>query len=139
VLEDKALVPGAGAFEVGAHRMLTRRKSAVQGRAKLGVQAFADAMLIVPKTLAENSGFDVQESLIKVEDEQESTGLPIGLDLNSGETCLPAALGIWDSYMVKRQSLQLATVLATQLLLVDEVMKAGKNMGGAPQTPMDDE
>jgi len=139
VLEDKALVPGAGAFEVGAHRMLVRRKTAVQGRAKLGVQAFADAMLIVPKTLAENSGFDVQESLIKVEDEQESTGLAIGLDLNSGETCLPAAEGIWDSYMVKRQSLQLATVLATQLLLVDEVMKAGKNMGGAPQSPMDDE
>lgn len=138
-LEDKALVPGAGAFEVAAYRMLSRRKTAVTGRAKLGVQAFAEALLIVPKTLAENSGFDVQDSLIKVEDEQENSGMSVGLDLLTGDTFLPSAEGIWDSYTVKRQSLQLSTVLSTQLLLVDEVMKAGKNMGGAPQPPTEDE
>eukprot|EP00607_Mallomonas_marina_P008019 CAMPEP_0182417632 /NCGR_PEP_ID=MMETSP1167-20130531/2084_1 /TAXON_ID=2988 /ORGANISM="Mallomonas Sp, Strain CCMP3275" /LENGTH=544 /DNA_ID=CAMNT_0024591327 /DNA_START=39 /DNA_END=1673 /DNA_ORIENTATION=+ len=139
-MEDKALVPGAGAFEVAAYRMLQRRKTAVHGRAKLGVQAFAEAMLIVPKVLAENSGFDVQDCLIKVEDEQESSELAIGLDLLTGETCLPSAEGIWDSYTVKKQSLQLATVLSTQLLLVDEVMKAGKNMGsGGGGGAMDDE
>lgn len=55
-LEDQALVPGAGAFEVAAYRMLMRRKSAVSGRAKLGVEAFANALLVIPKTLAENSG-----------------------------------------------------------------------------------
>ena len=37
-LEDRALVPGAGAFEIAAHRMLMRRKQAVSGRAKLGVE-----------------------------------------------------------------------------------------------------
>jgi T-complex protein 1 subunit zeta len=137
-LEDKALVPGAGAFEVAAYRMLMRRKSAVSGRAKLGVEAFANAMLVVPKTLAENSGLDVQESIIKIEEEQERTdGEPVGLDLNSGETFLPAALGIWDSYTVKKQILNLSTVLATQLLLVDEVMKAGKAMGKQPAAAED--
>jgi T-complex protein 1 subunit zeta len=55
-LEDLALVPGAGAFEVAAYRMLMRRKGAVTGRAKLGVEAFANALLVIPKTLAENSG-----------------------------------------------------------------------------------
>ena len=50
-LDDKALIPGAGAFEVAAYRMLMRRKSAVSGRAKLGVEAFANSMLIVPKVL----------------------------------------------------------------------------------------
>ena len=40
--------------------------------------------------------------------------------------------GVWDSLSVKRQALNLATVLATQLLLVDEVMKAGKAMGKQP-------
>ena len=43
---------------------------------------------------------------------------------------LPEQSGIWDNYRVKRQSLHLATVLATQLLLVDEVMRAGRKMGG---------
>lgn len=132
-MDDKALVPGAGSFEVAAYRMLMRRKAAVAGRAKLGVQAFAESMLIVPKTLAENSGLDVQSTIINVEEEQERTDEAVGIDLATGDTCLPAALGIWDSYTVKKQTLNLSTILATQLLLVDEVMKAGKSMGKQPQ------
>ena len=139
VLDDRALVPGAGAFEIAAYRMLMRRKGAVSGKAKLGVEAFANAMLVVPKTLAENSGLDVQDSLIKVEEEQERSELAVGLNLNSGEPFLPASEGIWDSYTVKKQTLNLSTVLATQLLLVDEVMKAGKAMGKQAPGPMDEE
>ena len=85
--------------------------------------------MMVPKTLAENSGLDVQDAIIKVEEEQERSEQAVGLDLNNGETFSPPAEGIWDSYTVKKQILNLSTVLATQLLLVDEVMKAGKAMG----------
>jgi len=138
-LDDLALVPGAGAFEIAAYRMLMRRKTAVSGKAKLGVEAFAHAMLVIPKTLAENSGLDVQDSLIKVEEEQERSELAVGLNLNTGDCFLPAAEGIWDSYTVKKQTLNLSTVLATQLLLVDEVMKAGKAMGKQAPGPMDEE
>jgi len=138
-LEDKAVVPGAGAFEIAASRMLHRRKNAVAGKAKLGVQAFADALMVVPKILAENSGLDVQDAIIKVEEEQERSGMPVGLNLTTGEPFLAGAEGIWDSYTVKRQQLSLATILATQLLLVDEVMKAGKAMGKAPPGAMDEE
>jgi T-complex protein 1 subunit zeta len=139
-LDDKALVPGAGSFEVAAYRMLMRRKSSVTGRSKLGVEAFANAMLIIPKALAENSGFDVQESIIKIEEEQErEEGAAVGLNLNTGEAFLPGPEGIWDSYTVKKQILNLSTVLATQLLLVDEVMKAGKAMGKQAPGPMADE
>jgi len=134
-LEDKALIPGAGAFEVAAYRMLMRRKNAVSGKAKLGVDAFAKALLIIPKVLAENSGLDVQDSIIKLEEEQERSELPVGLHLSSGEPFLPSSEGIWDSVSVLRQVLNLSTVLATQLLLVDEVMKAGKSMGKAPDAP----
>lgn len=137
-IDDAALVPGAGAFEIGASTMLMRRKEAVSGRARLGVEAFAQALLIVPKTLAENSGLDVQEAVIKVQEEQERSGLPMGLDLNSGEPTLPEASGVWDSYTVKKQTINLASVLATQLLLVDEVMKAGKAMGKQPGPSPDD-
>lgn len=141
-LEDKCLVAGAGAFEIAAYRMLMRRKHAVSGKAKLGVEAFAKAMLVIPKVLAENSGLDIQDAVIRVEEEQERSdsdaegaagnGHMIGMNLDNGEPFYPATEGIWDSYIVKRQSLHLATVLATQLLLVDEVMKAGKAMGAPP-------
>lgn len=138
-IEDRALVPGAGSFEIAAYRMLMRRKAAVSGKAKLGVEAFANALMIIPKTLAENSGFDVQDSIIKVEEEQERSEQAVGLELNTGEVFLPALEGIWDGYTVKRQVLNLATVLATQLLLVDEVIKAGKAMGKPPAAAMEDE
>ena len=48
---------------------LQKFKTTIKGRAKLGIEAFAEAMMIVPKTLAENSGFDVQDSVIKLVDE----------------------------------------------------------------------
>lgn len=52
-----------------------------------------------------------------------------GLDVLTGKALLPSIEGIWDNYRVKRQFIQLSTVIASQLLLVDEVMSAGKNMG----------
>ena len=58
-LIDKAVIPGAGAFEAGLFVHLNEvTKKSVEGRAKRGVEAFAEAMLVIPKTLAENSGYD---------------------------------------------------------------------------------
>lgn len=67
-IEDEALIPGAGAFEVAcsAHLSGTVKKSA-KGRVKMGVQAFADALLIIPKTLAQNGGFDVQDVVVALQ------------------------------------------------------------------------
>lgn len=109
------------------------------GKPKLGVQAYAEALLVVPKTLAENSGFDVQDTLIKLAEEHTSSGLPVGLDVTSGDSLSPEMAGIWDNHRVKRQSIHLSTILATQLLLVDEVMRAGKQMGKQPAPDMDAE
>lgn len=53
------MVPGAGAFELAAYDHLMKYAESVQGKARLGVRAFAEALLVIPKTLAENSGFDV--------------------------------------------------------------------------------
>lgn len=128
-LEDGALVPGAGSFEIALHQDLMEFKKTVSGRAKLGVEAFANAILVVPKTLAENSGFDVMDTLVKLQEERTANGTAAGLDLVTGDVMLPAQHGVWDNYCVKRQSLNLCPIIATQLLLVDEVMKAGKNMG----------
>lgn len=67
-LEDEALIPGAGAFEVAcaAHLSGPVKKNA-KGRVKMGVQAFADALLVIPKMLAANGGFDVQDALVQLQ------------------------------------------------------------------------
>jgi len=145
-IDDKALVPGAGAFEIAAYHELMRvagpaaSKEAVEkypgitGRVKLGVRAYAEAMLVVPKTLAENSGFDVLDTMLKLQEAYseavaQAAGAkpqPAGLDLVTGQVCSPALEGIWDNVNVKRSVVSLSTVLAGQLLLVDELMRAGR-------------
>jgi len=136
-LEDNAVVSGAGAFEVATAMHLQKNiLTTVKGKQKLGIQAFIDALLIIPKTLADNSGLDVQDTLLKLQDEHASSNMLVGLDVKTGEAILPSDEGIWDNVRVKRQSLYLSTVLASQLLLVDEVMRAGKQMGKQP--PMDE-
>jgi len=139
VVEDGAVVPGAGAFELAASMHLTDNVlPKTKGKAQLGVQAFGEALLIVPKTLAANSGFDIQEVLLQLKDErQASPNMAVGLNCRTGEPMLPETEGIWDNVRVKRQMLHLSTVLANQLLLVDEVMRAGKQMGRAPPGPGD--
>ena len=64
---DGTVVPGAGAFELAAHRALMQFKTTVKGRARLGVQAFADALLVIPKVLAQNAGFDPQDTIVTLQ------------------------------------------------------------------------
>ena len=64
MIVDKSVVPGAGAFQIAcaAHLSSEGFKRQVKGKAKFGVLAFADALLVIPKTLAANSGHDIQDS-----------------------------------------------------------------------------
>jgi T-complex protein 1 subunit zeta len=66
-LEDRSVVLGAGSFEVAAHAHIVDSLKEVSGRARLGLQAFADALLIVPKTLAENAGLDPQDAIVTLQ------------------------------------------------------------------------
>ncbi|KAM6174609.1 LOW QUALITY PROTEIN: T-complex protein 1 subunit zeta-2 [Erethizon dorsatum] len=124
-IEDGCVVPGAGSVEVAIADALVNYKPSVKGRARLGVQAFADALLIIPKVLAQNSGFDLQETLVKVQTEHSESKQLIGIDLNTGKPMVAADAGIWDNYCVKKQLLHSCTVIATNILLVDEIMRAG--------------
>ena len=127
-IDDLGVVPGGGAFEVACHQHLLQFKRGVKGKTKLGVEAFAKAMLIIPKTLAANSGFDVMDTLLAVQEAYEESKMPMGVNVMSGEPMMPAAEGVWDNYTVKKHFIMLSTVIASQLLLVDEVMRAGRNM-----------
>jgi T-complex protein 1 subunit zeta len=128
-IDDKSVIPGAGSFEVACHEHLTQyARKQVSGKAKLGVIAFAEALLVVPRTLAINSGFDAQDTLLNVQEAHLKNGEAFGVDVITGEPLPAATSRIWDNYIVKKQFLNIAPVLTQQLLLVDEVMRAGRNM-----------
>jgi len=129
-ITDQHLVPGGGAFEIAGYLALRKLADSkeVQARHKTGIEVISEALLVIPKTLSENSGFDKTESLSKLV-EAHKHGVMAGLDLETGEAMDPAAAGVWDNYRVKRQMLYSSIVISTQLLLVDEIMKAGKSQG----------
>ena len=165
-IEDGAVVPGAGAFEIAAAADLEVFKKTVTGKAKRGVEAFAGALLVIPKTLAENSGFDVSVRRCVARRGGGGTFCPRRIQSsscrrprsertprwgststrvsrccqNSSASGTPRAaranfvsfVRARDNLRVKRQTLHLAPVLASQLLMVDEVMRAGRGSRNAP-------
>ncbi|KAI9892651.1 MAG: T-complex protein 1 subunit zeta [Vezdaea aestivalis] len=129
MIVDKSVVPGAGAFQVAcaAHLSSEASRKKVKGKAKWGVQAFADALLIIPKTLAANSGHDIQDALALLQDEQ-AEGNIVGLNLTTGEPMDPVQEGVYDSFRVLRNCIASSTGIASNLLLCDEMLKA-RQMG----------
>ncbi len=61
---DSCVVPGAGAFQIAcaAHLSSEEFRRQIKGKARYGVAAFAEALLVIPKTLAANAGHDIQDS-----------------------------------------------------------------------------
>lgn len=131
---DQSVVPGAGSFQIAAAAHLSSEdfRKTVKGKAKWGVAAFADALLIIPKTLAANSGHDIQDALAALQDEQ-AEGNIVGLDLATGEPMDPVQEGVFDGFRVLRNSIASSQGIASNLLLCDELLKARQmNRQGGP-------
>lgn len=126
---DNCVVPGAGSFQVAAatHLLSNDFLKTVKGKTKFGVEAFAASLAVIPKTLAANSGHDIQDSLAKLQDEVNQ-GNVAGLDLATGEPMDPIQQGVFDSYRVLRNCISSSTGIASNLLLCDELLKA-RQMG----------
>lgn len=129
-ITDKSVVPGAGAFQIAANAHLLgdflKSKEVKGKKARFGVEAFAEALLIIPKTLATNGGFDTLETLGALQEEQ-AEGNIVGIDLSTGEPIDPTIEGIYDSFRALRNSISSATSIASNLLLCDELLKAGRS------------
>lgn len=152
MIVDKSVIPGAGAFQIAcaAHLSSEEFRKQVKGKAKYGVSAFADALLIIPKTLAVNAGHDIQDCrmylptisalgeanrlLVSALQDEQVEGNVVGLDLKTGEPMDPVQEGIYDSYRVLRNCVASSAEIAVNLLLCDEMLKAGRG-GGRQQAP----
>ncbi|ODQ80211.1 hypothetical protein BABINDRAFT_161181 [Babjeviella inositovora NRRL Y-12698] len=127
VIKDNSVLPGGGAFFLSVHNHLVENTGKLaKGKTKSGVTAFAEAMLVVPKTLAVNAGYDALDTISSCQDELADERV-VGVDLRSGEPMDPTVEGIWDSYRVVRNAIASATGISSNLLLCDELLKAGRS------------
>ncbi len=88
VMEDGAILPGGGATELDLSIRLDEFAKKVGGKEQLAVEAFAEALKVIPKTLAENAGLDTIDVLVKAISEHKNKGKAIGVDVFAGEPCL---------------------------------------------------
>jgi len=124
-VETGAVVPGAGATEIAVADRVRREAAAVEGRQQLAVEAFADAVDIVPRTLAENAGTDPIDALVDLRAEHDETGRA-GLVTVDGETTIgdPVEDGVVDPATVKHEAVESATEAATMIARIDDVIAA---------------
>ena len=140
-IEDRKVVAGAGACELWLHHELMAWLPQCEGKYRLGVRAFADAVLVIPKTLALNSGLDPQQAIIDLqaafEDskaEGEEGTFVLGLDIESGKPIDPRAAGIWDNYSVKQFILTSSVQIASQILQIDEILSVPRQASTDPSS-----
>jgi T-complex protein 1 subunit zeta len=132
VFDDQSIIPGAGAFEIACSEELKdfAKTKEVEGKQFYGVNAFAEALLIIPKAVCENAGVDPQESILNAIKAYRENKKLMGIDINeSGKAINPVDHGILDNYCVKKSFLNISPVLAQQFLMVDEIIRAGKHAG----------
>lgn len=132
-VQDRNLVAGGGAPEVELALRLRAYASTVGGREQLAIESFADAMEVIPKTLAENAGLDQIDTLVALRSAHEKGMKTAGLDMDTGKPVDMLKLGVVEPLRVKTQAISSATEAAVMILRIDDVIasKSG-GPGGMP-------
>jgi chaperonin GroEL (HSP60 family) len=128
---DELVLPGGGAPEIELARALREFAGGVAGREQLAVEAFADAVEVVPRTLAENAGLDPIDSIVALRAAHEAGETAAGLDAYTGEVSDMYNLEVVEPLAVKLQVVEGATECVELLLRIDDVVAARASGGSA--------
>jgi archaeal chaperonin len=135
-IEVGRIVPGAGAPEAEVAKRLRKFSEKFSGREQLAIRAFADALEIVPKTLAENAGFDPIDILVALRSKhEEKDGISFGVDVFNGKIADAYEMGVVEPLKIKTQAIESAAEAAEMILRIDDVISASKLSKGTPSTP----
>jgi thermosome len=126
VVEEPKIVAGGGAPEVEVARRLREYAETVTGRERLAVNKYADAVEVIPITLAENSGMDPIDALSEMQSRHTKGELWAGVNGLEGEISDMAELHVYEPLAVKTQALKSATESSTMLLKIDDIIAAAK-------------
>ncbi len=125
-LEDGYAVAGGGAPESAAANHLRNYAQKFSGREQLAIQAFADAMEIIPKTLAENAGLDPIDIVAELRAAHEKEKYSYGVDPFSGKVIDMREKGVIEPLKIKTQAIKSASEAAEMILRIDDVITASK-------------
>ena len=127
VLEDKKCVAGGGAPEVELSLRLREYAASVGGRAQLAIESFANALEIIPRTLAENAGLDPIDMLVELRSAHETGKKTVGLNVYEGKAVDMREAGVVEPLRVKTQAIASAAEAAVMILRIDDIIASAKS------------
>ncbi|MBP1662201.1 MAG: thermosome [Thermoplasmatales archaeon] len=130
-LEDGKMTPGGGAAATEIAMALREYATTVGGREQMAIEAFANAVEIVPKTLAENAGLDPINMMIEVRTAHKKGSKSAGVDVFNGKISDMIRNNVIEPLRVSVQEIQSSTEAATMILRIDDII-ASKSGGGMP-------
>lgn len=133
VIENNKIVPGGGAVEIEMAKELRKYATKVGGREQLAVEAFADAVEVIPRTLAENAGLEPIDILVQLRSAHDKEdGKNQGINIYQGKIQDSIKNGVIEPIMVKEQAIKSAAESAAMILRIDDVITAKSPKSGAP-------
>jgi len=132
-IEVGKIVYGAGAPEAEVANRLKKFAEKFSGREQLAILAFANALEVVPRSLAENGGLDPIDILVSLRAEHERGKVNMGVNVLNGGIGDAEAMGVIEPLKVKTQAIKSAAEAAEMILRIDDVISASKlGRGGMP-------
>jgi thermosome len=135
VIEGKKIVAGGGAPETELSLQLRKYASQEGGRVQLAIEAFAAALEVIPRSLAENAGLDPIDMLVAIRAAHEAGKKNFGLDVFEGKPVDMLKAGVVEPQRVKTQAISSAAEAAVMILRIDDVIASSRSAapeGGMP-------
>merc|ERR1719148_612148 len=133
IILEPRLLPGGGATEMELAARMKEKAKAIEGTRQYAYRAVADALEVIPRSLAHNCGADVVRVMTDLRSRHAGEGgLNWGIDGHKGTVADVKELGIMDTFAVKKQTLRTAIEAAAMLLRIDDIISgiSKKNKGG---------
>jgi thermosome len=132
IIEDGKAVAGGGALETELALRIRDYSASLKGREQLAVEKFAEAMEVIPRTLAENSGLDPIDKLVELKAAHEKGNKNAGLDVYTGKIIDMWKQGVIEPLRTKRQAVGSAVDAAIMILKIDDVIASKREELKAP-------
>jgi len=134
-VEDGKVVIGGGASATEITLGLRDYAATVGGREQIAIEAFADAVEIIPRTLAENAGMDPIDTLISLRKEHKAGHKSAGVNVFAGKVSDMKKENVFEPIRVGSQAISSATDAAVMILRIDDVIAARTGGTAAPGGP----
>jgi len=132
-IEDGKMTAGGGSAATAIAMALRDYAPTIGGREQMAIEAFANAIEVVPKTLSENAGLDPIDMMLEIRNAHKKGNKYTGINVFNGKVDDMLKNNVIEPLRVSMQEIEASSEAATMILRIDDVIASkGGGGGGAP-------